>query len=106
MMNNFSGGPFFGLGPMSIAGISVIFIALFLIFIALKGYALWNAAKRDEKWWFIILLVVNTFGILELVYLYFVVGKWHSKSSPVQVRDNNTSTNPSNNPPANPTPAI
>lgn len=36
---------------------------------ALKGFALWHAAKREELWWFIALLVLNTFGILELVYI-------------------------------------
>jgi len=46
-------------------GISVVVI------IVLKGLALWHAVKRDEKWWFAILLVVNTFGILDLVYLIF-----------------------------------
>ena len=50
-------------------------LVLLVAVIVLKGYALWTAAKRNEKWWFIILLIVNTAGILELVYLYFVAGK-------------------------------
>lgn len=54
----------------------VLAVILVIAVIILKGYALWNAAKRDEKWWFIILLVVNTLGILELIYLAFVVKKW------------------------------
>ena len=37
-----------------------------------KGIALWNAAKRGENWWFIALLVINTFGILEIFYIFFV----------------------------------
>jgi len=37
-----------------------------------KGLALWHAARRKEPWWFVILLVVNTFGILEIIYLFFV----------------------------------
>lgn len=48
-----------------------LFIVLVLISLALKGYALWHAAKRNEKWWFIALLFINTLGILELVYLIF-----------------------------------
>ena len=55
-----------------------IFGLLMLVVLALKGYALWHAARRSEKWWFIALLVINTMGILELVYLIAVVGKWHS----------------------------
>ena len=74
--NGGSGNQFFGLGLASVAGFGLIAIAIFLAVIALKGYSLWTAAKRDEKWWFIILLVVNTMGILELIYLYFVVKKW------------------------------
>ena len=74
--NGGTGSHFFGLGLASVAGLSVIFIAIFFIVVALKGYSLWTAAKRDEKWWFIILLVVNTMGILELIYLYFIAKKW------------------------------
>lgn len=37
-----------------------------------KGMALWKAAKRNETWWFIVLLVVNTVGLLEIIYLYFI----------------------------------
>lgn len=33
------------------------------------GYALWTAARRGEKWWFIALLVTNTVGILDIVYI-------------------------------------
>lgn len=37
-----------------------------------KGLALWNAAKHHEKGWFIALLFINTFGVLEIVYLFLV----------------------------------
>ena len=50
-----------------------IFIPLILVVvlwtIVLKGYALWNAARGGQRNWFIALLVINTFGILEIVYL-------------------------------------
>ncbi len=35
-----------------------------------KGLALWKAARLGSKVWFVILLVVNTVGILEILYLY------------------------------------
>lgn len=35
-----------------------------------KGLALWRAAKRSDKWWFFIFLIVNTLGILEIIYLF------------------------------------
>ncbi len=37
-----------------------------------KGMALWKAARRGEKYWFIALLILNTVGILEIVYLIFI----------------------------------
>ncbi len=39
--------------------------------IVLKGFALWHAARGSQKWWFIALLIINTLGILEIVYLLF-----------------------------------
>ena len=36
-----------------------------------KGYALWRAAKNDQKYWYIAMLVINLLGILEIVYLFF-----------------------------------
>ncbi len=35
-----------------------------------KGLALWKAARNDSRYWFITLLIVNTGGILELLYLF------------------------------------
>lgn len=35
-----------------------------------KGIALWRAVKNDHKWWFIALLVINTLGILEILYIF------------------------------------
>ena len=36
-----------------------------------KGVALWRAAKRGEKKWFVALLIINTLGVLEIVYIFF-----------------------------------
>ncbi len=66
-----------GAGMMGLGVIGMILVFIFAILVViLKGYSLWYAAKRDEKWWFIAILVVNTMGILELVYLIFFVQKW------------------------------
>jgi hypothetical protein len=35
-----------------------------------KGTALWNAAKHSQRNWFIVILIINTLGILEIVYLF------------------------------------
>ena len=49
-----------------------IFIGLILVVWALywKGRALWRAAQRGQKEWFVALLIINTMGILEILYLY------------------------------------
>jgi uncharacterized membrane protein (DUF485 family) len=69
----------FGMGFFVIG--TILFFALVIAMVALKGYALWTAARRSEKGWFIALLVINTFGILELIYLYFVAGVWKKQTS-------------------------
>ena len=38
----------------------------------LKGIAMWMAARRSHLTWFIILLVVNTFGILDAIYIIWI----------------------------------
>jgi hypothetical protein len=40
--------------------------------LAWKGVSLWRAAKDDSKPWFITLLVSNTAGILDSIYLFGV----------------------------------
>jgi len=60
-----------------------IFIPLVLVVVlwtvALKGYSLWYAARGGQKLWFIALLVINTLGILEIIYLI-----WFRPKSPMQ----------------------
>ncbi len=50
-------------------------LALMLIIIwslIWKGFALWKAARVGSKPWFVIILVLNTLGILEIIYLFAV----------------------------------
>lgn len=35
-----------------------------------KGMALWKSARHAHKVWFVVLLVTNTVGILDILYLY------------------------------------
>lgn len=41
-----------------------------------KGMALWKAAQLSQKKWFIALLLLNTFGILDIIYIHFVAKKY------------------------------
>lgn len=68
-----------GFGPGALIGMSLLgglFLIVVLLSLALKGFALWHAARRNEKWWFIALLFINTLGIIELVYLIFFAKVW------------------------------
>lgn len=62
------GSPF----GMGLIGLFLVpFMLLFVVWTLYWKYrALWYAAKHDDKWWFIALLVINTVGILEILYLY------------------------------------
>ncbi|MEI6494900.1 MAG: DUF5652 family protein [bacterium] len=66
------------LGLPIIAGLTALVLVLILWSLVWKGMALWKAARLGHKWWFIILLVVNTVGILEIIYIYFVAKKKES----------------------------
>ncbi|OHA58926.1 MAG: hypothetical protein A2571_00925 [Candidatus Vogelbacteria bacterium RIFOXYD1_FULL_44_32] len=48
-----------------------------------KAVALWHAAKRGEKIWFIALMFINTAGLLEIIYLALVAKIWSQKIIPV-----------------------
>ncbi len=37
-----------------------------------KAVALWKAAQRNKKGWFIALLLLNTLGILEGIYIFWI----------------------------------
>lgn len=66
------------LGIGTIAGVGV-FLALLIIWsVVWKGLALWHAAREGHKGWFVALLIINTAGILEILYLYV----FSKKSSP------------------------
>jgi len=46
-----------------------VWIPVLLWSIFWKGWALWKAARRDQPLWYIVMLLVNTVGILEIIYL-------------------------------------
>jgi len=52
-----------------------VLVPLLIWTLAWKGVALWKAARRNEKIWFVALLILNTLGILEIIYIFFVAKK-------------------------------
>ncbi len=59
-----------GFGPTGF-GSGLLFALLLIWSLAWKALALWRAARKGSKPWFIVILLVNTAGILEILYLYF-----------------------------------
>ncbi len=68
-MQNYLPFTSFEMSPTGV--ILLVLIALWVLF--WKGLALWHAVKRNEKKWFVAILVLNTFSILELIYLFYIV---------------------------------
>ncbi len=54
----------------------LVFALIILWALIWKGFALWKAARLSHKWWFAIILVANTLGILEIIYLFIVARKY------------------------------
>lgn len=53
---------------------TIIFLFTLIWSLAWKGLGLWKSAKNNHQWWFIALLISNTLGILDLIYI-FIFGK-------------------------------
>ena len=51
-------------------------VLILLWSLAWKGLALWKSSEQRQKYWFIAILVLNTVGILEIVYYFFVTKKY------------------------------
>lgn len=59
----------------SLFGVSVLTAMIIVAIISIwalvwKGFALWKSSKKNHLIWFIVLLIVNTLGILEILYIY------------------------------------
>jgi len=59
--------------PFWSGGVALTFVIFMIWSLVWKGLALWHSARRGENVWFIILLIVNTIGILEIIYLFAVI---------------------------------
>lgn len=59
---------------MGVSSVSPKFAILFTVIaiwsLVWKGFALWKAARNMDKWWYVALLIINTVGILEILYIF------------------------------------
>lgn len=53
----------------------IILLILILWTLPWKIYALWTAVKNDHKGWFVALVILNTFGIVEIIYIFVIAKK-------------------------------
>lgn len=58
------------MGGLFGATLGALILPLALWSLVWKGWALWKAAKADSKVWFVVLLLVNTIGILDILYIF------------------------------------
>jgi len=69
-------GSLIGVGTASMTGAALgtlgmgIFILVLIWSLIWKGLALWKSARKNHLIWFIVLLIVNTVGILEILYIF------------------------------------
>ncbi len=61
----------FGLGMF-------LMLPLLVWSLAWKGVALWKAAREGSRGWFVALLLINTLGILDILYIYVFSKKKNS----------------------------
>ncbi|HEY4490256.1 MAG TPA: DUF5652 family protein [Candidatus Paceibacterota bacterium] len=69
------------LGPLQsfILQNPVLFSVLLIWTLIWKAIGLWKSARLSHKWWFISIFFLNTLGVLEIGYIYFVAKKYDVK---------------------------
>lgn len=70
--------------PIAIA--LILLITVWTVF--WKGLALWNAALNDQRNWFVALIIVNTVGILEIIYLFRFAKKRYTLKKVLEIVKN------------------
>jgi len=56
-------------------GVGTLLALLIIWSLAWKGCALWKAARNGSKVWFVFLLLVNSIGLLDIIYIYLIKEK-------------------------------
>ena len=62
--------PSWGLGVPFLS--SAVLVPLVVWSAIWKGIALWKAARRDQLGWYIALLIINSVGVLPIIYIFLV----------------------------------
>ncbi len=59
----------------------IVFFILIIWSMVWKGIALWRAGRNNQLAWFIVMLIVNTVGILEILYIFIFQKDMNKKTS-------------------------
>jgi len=59
----------------------LVFIVVSIWSLIWKGIALWKSAKNNQRNWFLAILIINSFGILEIIYIFYLAKKKTEKSN-------------------------
>jgi hypothetical protein len=58
---------------MNLSGFALFLFVLILVWASVwKFIALWKAARKGSLGWFIVFALVNTVGILEILYIFII----------------------------------
>ncbi|MBI5779510.1 MAG: hypothetical protein HZA49_08660 [Planctomycetes bacterium] len=61
--------------------ILVVFLAVVAWSLVWKGIALWKCGRNNQLGWFVSILIINTLGILEIIYLL-----WFQRKQPEETK--------------------
>jgi methionyl-tRNA synthetase len=65
--------------------VGIFMLVMFLVIIwnmVWKGIALYKAGKNQHLGWFIVLFLINTMGLLEIIYIFAVKGQKNNNPAP------------------------
>ncbi|MEK9153939.1 MAG: DUF5652 family protein [Patescibacteria group bacterium] len=64
----------FSYNMIGFGGLGALTFALLLLWgLFWKGLGLWHSARRGQSWWFVAILLLNLFGLLEIIYLFAIL---------------------------------
>jgi len=64
----------------TIPELKIVMVVVLIWSIFWKGLALWKAARGKQKYWFCVILLINSLGLLEIVFLGFFQKKTKEKN--------------------------
>ena len=56
--------------------LTIFIIVMSTVDMALKGWGMWRAGRMGKKVWFIAILIVNSIGILPIIFLLLTKGEY------------------------------